>query len=95
MLLHILPGDKGFGSPLFGPHLYTWSLIAFMSQIAASGLMLIGTSWLKEQPVSWRLTNMTAAAFIIIVVANLISVIAEAGFRWDLPSDPVGYLLFK
>ncbi len=95
VLLHILPGDKGFGSPLFGLHLYTWSLIAFMSQIAASGLMLIGTSWLKEQPVSWRLTNMTAAAFIIIVVANLISVIAEAGFRWDLPSDPVGYLLFK
>jgi hypothetical protein len=30
-----------------------------------------------------------------IVVANLLSVIAEAGFNWDLPSDPVGYLLFK
>jgi hypothetical protein len=25
----------------------------------------------------------------------LVSVIAEAGFHWDLPSDPVGYLLFK
>jgi disulfide bond formation protein DsbB len=95
VLLHILPGDKGFGSPLFGLHLYTWALVAFVSQIAASGLMLIGTSWLKEQPVNYRVANVTAVAFIVIVAANLISVIAEAGFNWDLPSDPVGYLLFK
>jgi hypothetical protein len=29
------------------------------------------------------------------VAANLLSVIAEAGLNWDLPSNPVGYLLFK
>jgi hypothetical protein len=57
--------------------------------------MLIGAAWLKEQPVFWRITNVTAIAFLVIVVANLMSVIAEAGFNWDLPSDPVGYLLFK
>jgi disulfide bond formation protein DsbB len=62
VLLHILPGDKGFGSPLFGLHLYTWCLIAFISQIAASGLMLIAATWLKEQPVSWRITNITPLA---------------------------------
>ncbi|HEY7245286.1 MAG TPA: disulfide bond formation protein B [Xanthobacteraceae bacterium] len=95
VLLHILPGDKGFGSPLLGIHLYTWSLIAFISQIAASGLMLIGAAWSKEQPVPWRITNATAVGFLIIVVANLLSVIAEAGFNWELPPDPVGYLLFK
>src|SRR5947209_2028255 len=27
VLLHILPGDKGFSSPLFDLHLYTWCLI--------------------------------------------------------------------
>jgi hypothetical protein len=37
----------------------------------------------------------TAGVFVVIVVANLLSVIAEAGFNWDLPSDPTGYLLFK
>jgi disulfide bond formation protein DsbB len=95
LLLHILPGDKGFGSPLFGLHLYTWCLIAFISQIAASGLMLIATTWLKEQAVPWRIANVTAAAFVVIVVANLISVVAEAGLHWDLPSDPIAYLLFK
>jgi disulfide bond formation protein DsbB len=95
VLLHILPGDRGFGSPLFGLHLYTWSLIAFISQIAASGLMLIAAAWWKEQPISSRATNVTVSAFLVIVIANLVSVIAEAGLNWDLPSDPVGYLLFK
>jgi len=96
VLLHILPGDKGFGTPFLGLHLYTWCLIAFISQIAASGLMLIGSAWLKEEErVAWRVASVTARAFVVIVVANLLSVIAEAGFNWDLPSDPVGYLLFK
>ena len=95
VLLHILPGDPGFGSPVLGLHLYTWCLIAFVCQIAASGLMLIGVGWLKEERVSWRMTHVTAGAFVAIVVANLLSVIAEAGLNWDLPPNPVGYLLFK
>jgi disulfide bond formation protein DsbB len=95
VLLHILPGDRGFGSPLLGLHLYTWCLIAFVCQIAASGLMLIGLAWLEEERVPWRMTNVTAGAFVVIVMANLLSVIAEAGLTWDLPPDPVEYLLFK
>ena len=96
VLLHILPGDQGFGSPFLGLHLYTWCLIAFISQIIASGLTLIGSAWLKEdERVLWRITNVTAVAFFVIVIANLLSVIAEAGFNWSLPPDPVGYLLFK
>jgi disulfide bond formation protein DsbB len=96
VLLHILPGDQGFGTPFLGLHLYTWCLIAFISQIVASGLMLVGSAWLKEEErVAWRVTNVTAGAFVVLVVANLLSVIAEAGFNWDLPSDPTGYLLFK
>jgi disulfide bond formation protein DsbB len=35
ILLHILPSDPGFGSPLFGLHLYTWCFVAFSAQIAA------------------------------------------------------------
>jgi disulfide bond formation protein DsbB len=95
VLLHILPGDAGFGSPVLGLHLYTWCLIAFVCQIAASAVMLIGLAWLEEERVSWRMTSVTAGTFVAIVAANLLSVIAEAGLNWDLPSDPVGYLLFK
>ena len=46
ILLHILPGDPGFGSPVFGLHLYTWCFIAFSCQIAASTVFLIATAWL-------------------------------------------------
>jgi disulfide bond formation protein DsbB len=95
LLLHILPGDAGFGRPLLGLHLYTWCLIAFVCQIAASSLMLIAAAWLGEERVRWRITNVTAGAFLVIVAANLASVIAEAGWNWDLPPDPVEYLLFK
>src|SRR5262245_55236741 len=94
----ILPNDPGFGSPVLGLHLYTWCLIAFAAHIGANALMLVGTAWLPQQQQRmspWPATGATAAALALIVVANLLSVIAEAGFNWDLPSDPKGYLLFK
>jgi hypothetical protein len=31
----------------------------------------------------------------LIVIANTLSVAAEAGLAWGLPADPVGYLLFR
>jgi disulfide bond formation protein DsbB len=95
VLLHILPGDAGFGRPVLGLHLYTWCLIAFLCQIAASGLMLMSAAWLGEDKVTARLTKVTAGAFVAVVVSNFVSVIAEAGLAWDLPPDPVGYLLFR
>ena len=95
VLLHILPGDPGFGTPVLGLHLYTWCLVAFGCQIAASGLMLLGTAWLDDKPGPLARAGVTAAAVAVIVVANLLSVIAEAGLNWELPPDPVAYLLFK
>lgn len=41
VLLHILPDDKGYGSPVFGFHLYTWALVVFIVVIVVSGLMLM------------------------------------------------------
>src|SRR6187551_3848836 len=49
VLLHILPGDQGYGSPVFGLHLYTGSLIACACQIAASAIMLLGLAWLRTE----------------------------------------------
>jgi disulfide bond formation protein DsbB len=95
ILLHILPGDPGFGSPVFGLHLYTWCFIAFGCQIAASAVFLIASTWLEDSKVQGPMTTIAAAAFVFVVVVNLVSVIAEAGFNSDLPADPTGYLLFK
>ena len=95
ILLHILPGDPGFGSPAFGLHLYTWCLIAFGCQIAARAVFLIASRWLEDSRVGGRMPTIAAAALVLVVVANLVSVIAEAGLNWGLPADPTGYLLFK
>ena len=96
VLLHILPGDPGFGSPVLGLHPYTWGLIAFACQIAASGVMLIMTAWLEDKPIRGRaLAQSSAIALAAVVIGNLVLVIAEAGLHWDLPESPVEYLLFK
>jgi hypothetical protein len=31
----------------------------------------------------------------VMLVANMLSVIAEAGFAWQLPENPSSYLLFS
>jgi disulfide bond formation protein DsbB len=95
VLLHILPGDPGFGNAVMGYHLYTWAALAFACNIAAAAAQLIGLRWFAGAPAGpvpgARLT-MTALAAML--VANLLSVIAEAGLAWNLPDNPTGYLLF-
>ena len=96
VLLHILPGDPGFGAPIMGYHLYTWALIAFACNIGAAGFQLVGLAWLRpEVGVRSPLAAITAGALALMLVANILSVIAEAGFAWHLPDNPVTYLLFK
>jgi hypothetical protein len=48
-----------------------------------------------RKAVHGQLTTVTAAVFATVVVANLLSVIAEAGLHWNLPPEPSGYLLLK
>ena len=40
-LLHISPRDPGFGSVVFGYHMYTWGFILFVASIAFCAVMLI------------------------------------------------------
>jgi hypothetical protein len=96
VLLHILPGDPGFGAPMFGLHLYTWAAIAFACTIAASGVQLLGLQWFAGSAVR-RIpgARLTGIALGVMLVANILSVIAEAGFAWRLPDNPTSYLLFS
>src|SRR6476661_934077 len=57
--------------------------------IVAASLGAIAAGWLTDSKVSWPLTRITAIAFAAIVIANLLSVIAEAGLHWELPENPV------
>lgn len=97
--LHILPGDPGFGAPVMGMHLYTWAFIAFACNIAAAGVQLAVLPWFTSKtasaPIAPRLAVVTVAATGAMLVANIVSVIAEAGFAWHLPDNPTTYLLFR
>jgi hypothetical protein len=41
ILLHIMPGDSGYGSALLGYHYYTWALIGFAAAIVLLAAMLL------------------------------------------------------
>lgn len=95
VLLHILPGDPGYGGTVFGMHLYTACLIVFVCQILACACMLFGTVATESfQQLRWPWARVAIVAFSIVLLANMLSVVAEAGWHWALPSDPVSYLLF-
>jgi hypothetical protein len=91
LLLHILPGDSGFGSPWPTPPHPVFHRV--QRPIAASAILLITTTWLDDGKARGPMTMATAAAFVFVVAANLISVVAEAGLHWSLTADPNGYLM--
>ena len=96
ILLHILPGDPGFSTPIMGLHLYTWAFIAFVCNIVAAGIQLAVLAWYRPDPHARSpLAGITTAALAVMILVNIASVIAEAGFAWGLRSDPVGYMLFQ
>ena len=41
ILLHIMPGDAGFGTPLLGYHYYTLALIGFAAAIVLLAIVLL------------------------------------------------------
>src|SRR6187401_632668 len=41
VLLHIMPGDAGYGTALFGFHYYTWALIGFAAAIVLLASILL------------------------------------------------------
>src|SRR4029453_2373093 len=41
VLLHIMPGDAGYGSALLGYHYYTWALIGFIAAIVLIAAVLL------------------------------------------------------
>jgi disulfide bond formation protein DsbB len=96
ILLHILPWQAGYGPPLLGYHLYTWALVIFTCNILAASLQLMGLAWFeKGQQIARREVNIMGLAIGLIIIINILGVIAECGFAWELPPNPITYLLFK
>ena len=99
-LLHIEPGTPGYGSPIFGLHLYTWALLVFVCIIIASGLMLVfgaeypSSSQATTSRKRWY-TTLTLWLFGAIILANAIVAFMESGFNLFLPDNPEHYELLR
>jgi disulfide bond formation protein DsbB len=95
VLLHIAPGDAGYGSALFGYHFYTWAFVCFAAAILASAVVLLFDEQFKPaSPAPEPGLFATVAVWLIIAVTvlNAGGALLECGFAW-CPADPVRYEL--
>lgn len=99
--LHLLPGDKGYGSEVFGLHLYVWAWILFTASAVAIGIVLAFAHSTADRavptagPGPYRAAGQFALGFLALVIAvNLVAVFLEEGFHWFLPDDPSRYEFF-
>jgi disulfide bond formation protein DsbB len=99
VLLHIMPGDPGYGSALLGYHYYTWAFIGFAVAIALIAVMFLferqfaanGTA----EPIEINNFARTAVWLVIALTAlNVISTLLECGFA-ACPDNPEVYELLK
>ena len=75
-------------------HLYTWALVVFISVILVSGLTIMFEPRLdlpRSRRLRW-LTNFTLGLFALVIAANVVSAILEAGWNLYLPDNPERYL---
>lgn len=98
MLLHIKPGDHGYGEPVLSLHLYTWAFITFAIVMVYVGVMLmLMPKGIPAAPAPgsahWKLSTAIIWLFIGVVAANVIAIIFLEGFAGVLPDDPTGYNL--
>jgi disulfide bond formation protein DsbB len=98
ILLHIMPGDPGYGSALLGFHYYTWAFIGFVTAIVLIAAMLLFDGQFEAdetQPIAPAAFARAAAWLVIGLTAlNVIATLLECGFA-ACPDDPVGYELLR
>ncbi|HPE13107.1 MAG: disulfide bond formation protein B [Actinobacteria bacterium] len=98
ILLHIKPGDPGYGEPVLGMHLYTWALITFYVVILFVAVVsMLAPVGIPEAPTragaQRTISTLIVGLFALVVAANVIAIIFLEGFAWVLPDDPTGYNL--
>jgi disulfide bond formation protein DsbB len=99
VLLHIMPGDAGYGTALFGYHYYTLALIGFAIAIVLLAAMLLFDRQFKGDgaaPPAAAGVFASAAVWLVIglTVLNVVSTLLECGFA-ACADNPVVYELLK
>ncbi len=94
ILLHIAPGDPGYGAPVFGYHLYTWALLIFTVSILLSALHLAVRPESSARPLT-RFAKCVLMLLAICIVLDGLDAWVIAGNHWLMPDVPTEYLLLK
>lgn len=96
VLLHILPGDQGYGSAVLGWHLYTWAVVVFAVVILVSGVTLFFADLLIPSDIApnrSRATRTTGIVFGLVIAVNVFATLSESGLRWFVDDNPTEYRL--
>jgi hypothetical protein len=99
VLLHILPGDAGYGSALLGYHYYTWALIGFIAAIVLIAAMMLFDRQFEEDdgvlPATGGAFAQTSVWLVIALTsANVVTTLLECGFG-ACADNPIVYELLK
>src|SRR3954453_2501313 len=99
VLLHIMPGDAGYGSALLGYHYYTWALLGFITAIVLLAAILMFDRQFEEDKAVLPATGGAFAqipAWLVIAptTANVVTTLLECGFG-GFADNPVAFELLK
>ncbi|MFC5720615.1 disulfide bond formation protein B [Streptomyces gamaensis] len=97
-MLHILPGDKGYGSAVFGLHLYVWAWILFEASVLAIGVVLcFAHATTRLDLPNGRARRLIGSGVLwfagVVIAVNVVAVFFEEGLHWFLPDNPTRYEL--
>ena len=98
ILLHIMPGDPGYGSALLGYHYYTWAFIGFAVAIVLIAAVLLFDRQFEPAvaapPPASAFVRIAVWLAIALTVLNVASTLLECGFG-ACADNPVEYELLK
>ncbi|PKF75981.1 disulfide bond formation protein B [Chryseobacterium sp. PMSZPI] len=101
ILLHICPSptDHGYGTPVFGMHLYSWALVAYLVSILCIAFLLLSPKQFEKGdkqhvPSFSLLAGIAFGICFLLALTNGIATFFECGFG-ICPDDPDSYMIFN
>ena len=92
ILLHIMPGDPGYGSAFYGYHYYTWAFVVFAAALVLIALMLLWDRQFHhaDEPERGAIPSMGVWLVIALTAVNVVSTLLMCGLE-ACADNPVRY----